>query len=118
MLPLLPMLPPGFNRSCFVGGSLPFQLSDSDAAQAPARGLAESSELQRNPATDDVDQGPEKLDAEEPSGEQEADVSTEHPPSNEPPDGEFSSSSQPPEANEPKAAPANAAAAANAASGL
>ena len=100
---------------------MPFQLSDSDAAQAPDRGLAESSELQQDPATDDVDQGPEKLDAEEPSGEREADVSTEHPPSNETPGDESSSSSQPPEANEPKAAPANpanAAAGANAASGL
>ena len=97
---------------------MPFQLSNSDAAQAPDRGLAKSSELQQDPATDDVDQGPEKLDAEEPSGEQEADVSTEHPPSNETPDDESSSSSQPPEANEPKAAPASAAAGANAASGL
>ena len=100
---------------------MPFQLSDSDAAQVPDRGLAESSELQRDPATDDVDQGLEKLDAEEPSGEQEADVSMEHPPSSETPDDESSSSSQLPEANEPKAAPANpanAAAGANAASGL
>ena len=62
------------------------------------------------------------------------DPSTEHPPSNETPDeaaklnelleplqasdDEFSSSSQPPEENEPKAAPANAAADANAASGI
>ena len=62
------------------------------------------------------------------------DPSTEHSPSNETPDeaaklnelleplqasdDEFPSSSQPPEANEPKAAPASAVTGANAASGI
>ncbi|CAE7654914.1 icmt-1 [Symbiodinium necroappetens] len=105
-------------------------MEDPPASQEGEQVEDDPSELQPDPATDDVDQGSEKLHAEEPSGQQEADPSTEDPPSNETPDeaakpnelleplqasdDESSSSSQPPEANEPKAAPANAAAGANA----
>ncbi|OLP83796.1 Protein-S-isoprenylcysteine O-methyltransferase [Symbiodinium microadriaticum] len=111
------------------------QSAASQASQEGEQVEDESSQLQPDPATDDVDQGSEKLDLEEASGEQEAGPSTEDPPSNEvfdeaakPNDGpnqpleplqasddESSSSSQPAEANEPKAAPANAAPGANAA---
>jgi len=103
-------------------------MEDPPASQEGEQVEDESPQLPE-PATEDVDQGSEK-DAEEPSGDQEADPSTEDP-SNQTPDeaakpnelleplqasdDESSSSSQPPEANEPKAAPANAAAGANAA---